>query len=194
MRLQGLTLVGFGGLGRGDESFAVLHREPDDLRVQRGAAAAVHDDAQGVAARAVCQARGEGGVVGKDGADAGEKGVAAVAELAMDGQAGEGRRNPPGVAPRGSDFAVQGHGRLQDDPGQTRRAVLEEGGVEGAGLGLPHPDRHAHAARPHRSSPRPATRGSGSVRAATTRITPASSRASAQGGVRPWWAQGSRDT
>ena len=30
--------------------------------------------------------------------------------------------------------------------------------------------------------------------AATTRLTPAATSASAQGGVRPWWLQGSRVT
>ena len=42
--------------------------------------------------------------------------------------------------------------------------------------------------------PRPATWSSGSSSATTTRVTPASIRAVAQGPVRPWWAQGSRVT
>ena len=40
----------------------------------------------------------------------------------------------------------------------------------------------------------PATSGLGSRIAATTRATPASISASAQGGVRPWWLQGSSVT
>ena len=44
------------------------------------------------------------------------------------------------------------------------------------------------------ASPLPATCGLGSETAATTRETPAAIRAWAQGGVRPWWAQGSRVT
>ena len=41
------------------------------------------------------------------------------------------------------------------------------------------------------ASPRPATWGSGSSTPTTTRATPAATMASVQGGVRPWWAQGS---
>lgn len=44
------------------------------------------------------------------------------------------------------------------------------------------------------STPRPETAGLGSVRAATTRRTPARTSASAQGGVRPSWEQGSSVT
>ena len=43
-----------------------------------------------------------------------------------------------------------------------------------------------------RRKPSPATSGFGSSMAATTRATPASISASAQGGVRPWCEQGSR--
>ena len=42
--------------------------------------------------------------------------------------------------------------------------------------------------------PRPATWGSGSSTPTTTRRTPAAMMASVQGGVRPWWAHGSRVT
>lgn len=45
-----------------------------------------------------------------------------------------------------------------------------------------------------RARPSPATLGLGSWAAATTRATPAPMSASAQGGVRPWCAQGSRLT
>ena len=44
------------------------------------------------------------------------------------------------------------------------------------------------------ASPLPATRGFGSSIAATPRAMPASRKASAQGPVRPWWAQGSSVT
>src|SRR5439155_16600250 len=44
------------------------------------------------------------------------------------------------------------------------------------------------------STPAPATRGSGSSRATTTRRNPAAIRASAQGGVLPQWLHGSRVT
>ncbi len=45
-----------------------------------------------------------------------------------------------------------------------------------------------------RSNPAPSTFGNGSRIAATTRDTPAATSASAQGGVLPVWAQGSRVT
>ena len=45
-----------------------------------------------------------------------------------------------------------------------------------------------------RSIPFPAVRGSGSAVAITARATPAASNASQQGGVCPWWAQGSSET
>ena len=44
------------------------------------------------------------------------------------------------------------------------------------------------------SIPRPSTGGNGSRQATTTLPTRASINASAQGRVRPWWAQGSRVT
>ena len=56
------------------------------------------------------------------------------------------------------------------------------------------PARVAMPAAASRARPRPATSGLGSVMAATTSATPAATRASAQGGVRPWWLQGSRVT
>src|SRR5438270_10209962 len=46
----------------------------------------------------------------------------------------------------------------------------------------------------NRRTPSPATRGSGSSRATTTRRIPAAINASVQGGVRPQWQQGSRLT
>src|SRR5271167_2379037 len=42
--------------------------------------------------------------------------------------------------------------------------------------------------------PRPDTFSSGSSMPTTTRATPAAMMASLQGGVRPWWTQGSRVT
>ena len=42
--------------------------------------------------------------------------------------------------------------------------------------------------------PRPAAFGVGSSDATTTREIPAAAIASVQGGVRPWWQQGSSDT
>ena len=42
--------------------------------------------------------------------------------------------------------------------------------------------------------PRPATFSSGSSMPTTTLLTPAAMMASLQGGVRPWWAHGSRVT
>jgi hypothetical protein len=45
-----------------------------------------------------------------------------------------------------------------------------------------------------RRSPRPDTFSKGSTKAATTRAKPASTHASAHGGVRPVWLQGSKVT
>ena len=45
-----------------------------------------------------------------------------------------------------------------------------------------------------RATPAPATCGFGSATATTTRATPALISASQQGGVRPWWLQGSSET
>ena len=47
------------------------------------------------------------------------------------------------------------------------------------------PDSTATPAASSRANPLPATKGFGSTIAATTRVTPAASRASVQGGVRP---------
>ena len=58
----------------------------------------------------------------------------------------------------------------------------------------PTPTRTSTPASRSRAMPAPATFGSGSASATTTRTTPAASSASAQGGVRPWWEQGSRVT
>jgi hypothetical protein len=49
-------------------------------------------------------------------------------------------------------------------------------------------------ARRRRAKPRPSTTGLGSVMAATTLATPKRSMARVQGGVRPWWSQGSSVT
>jgi len=56
------------------------------------------------------------------------------------------------------------------------------------------PSSTGMAASRRRARPRPSTRGSGSRMATTTRAMPAASSASQQGGVRPWWEQGSSVT
>jgi hypothetical protein len=56
------------------------------------------------------------------------------------------------------------------------------------------PTSTAMPAARSRASPAPSTCGNGSSEAATTRATRAAISASAQGPVRPWWAQGSSVT
>ena len=56
------------------------------------------------------------------------------------------------------------------------------------------PDSTAMPASRNFASPAPFTASKGSRVAATTRVTPAATNASAQGGVRPWCAQGSSVT
>ncbi len=58
----------------------------------------------------------------------------------------------------------------------------------------PGPTATSTPAARRRARPWPATSGLGSGREATTLPMPAATRASQQGPVRPWWAQGSRVT
>ena len=58
----------------------------------------------------------------------------------------------------------------------------------------PGPTSTCTPAACRRASPWPATSGLGSGRAATTLAMPATAKASQQGPVRPWWAQGSSVT
>ena len=105
--------------------------------------------------------------------------------------------DPGRVAGRGRGAAVERHRQLQGDQRQAGAGVLAEGLVEQAGRGRPR--------RRPRTRPRPRRRGGspgrgpeafsvGSSEAITTRAIPASRIASAQGGWRPWCAQGSSVT
>src|ERR1019366_6303697 len=58
----------------------------------------------------------------------------------------------------------------------------------------PTPTVTSMPARRRASSPLPLTRGLGSGMAATQREIPAATTASVQGGVRPWWQHGSKET
>jgi hypothetical protein len=66
--------------------------------------------------------------------------------------------------------------------------------VEAAGLALATPTSTSMPAARRAAAPRPSTPGLGSTMATTQRVTPAAITASTHGGVRPWWAQGSRVT
>ncbi len=67
-------------------------------------------------------------------------------------------------------------------------------GVEPPSFRSEHARGHVDAVSGEKGVPLAATRGSGSSTAVTTRATPAATSASEQGGVRPWWAQGSSVT
>ena len=99
---------------------------------------------------------------------------------------------PAGAVGRGGP-RIEAGGHLQDHPGLPGGAVLEVRGQLLADLlGAAEPTLTAMPAARSCSTPRPATWGSGSSTAMTTRATPAAMMASVQGGVRPWWAHGSR--
>ncbi len=90
---------------------------------------AIKYDAEERAATREASAVGEGGIVGEDGANAGEDGVRSVAEL-LDFVASSGAGEPEwlaGLARRGrrSELAVDGEGGFE---GNQRAAVLDEVG------------------------------------------------------------------
>jgi hypothetical protein len=157
--------LSFGGGGFGADDEEVVGGGLDEGAGEGGAEVGVEDDAEQWAAAGEARAVGEGGVVGEDGADAGEDGVGGVAEelgVGAGGGAGEPVRGGGGAG--GGGWCVG-----------SRRTVS------------------MWAAR-SLARPLPRTRGLGSRVAMTQRVMPAAMRASAQGPVRPWWAQGSRVT
>ena len=79
-------------------------------------------------------------------------------------------------------------GQAGDRPGEERRRSARRRRAPSAPFG--HDDLDARGAQHLAPWARP--RSSGSAQPMTTRATPAATRASAQGGVRPWWEQGSR--
>src|SRR5271169_2182017 len=78
--------------------------------------------------------------------------------------------------------------------GRPSRRRLRKPALTSAASSALSPTSTSSPAARSRRSPSPATRGSGSSRATTTRRTPAVIRASTQGGVWPQWQHGSRLT
>ncbi|MNP61140.1 hypothetical protein D3C76_1562940 [compost metagenome] len=78
--------------------------------------------------------------------------------------------------------------------GKAVRIRLKKPGLSASASALSRPKSVLMPASDNMRNPRPPTWGLGSTMAATTRVTPALISASAQGGVRPWWEQGSRVT
>ena len=154
---------------------------------------AIEHHAHRRAVRHAGQPAGQQRIIGQHGTDAGQHGVvhgphqmhAGACRLAGD------RR---GVAAGETGFAVGRDRELEDD---LRTALAHAPDM--AGVGLPRlvgadPDLTAMPAAAMRRWPSPATCGLGSSSADTTRAMPAAMMASAQGGVRPWWEQGSKVT
>jgi hypothetical protein len=78
--------------------------------------------------------------------------------------------------------------------GRASRAAMTNTSLSAIAPSAPTPTVTSTPARRSSARPRPFTAGLGSRMAATTRRTPAPTSAGAQGGVRPWCAQGSRVT
>ena len=136
-------------------------------------------------------AHGQRRVVGADRAGAHEDGVALGPQAVG---VGPGRRagDPLARAVGCGGAAVERRGQLEHDPRPAGAAVRQVRGQLAADGARLQPRRPPRCPRPGAARrPSPATLGSGSSTPTTTRPTPASRRASAQGGVRPWWLQGS---
>ena len=151
-------------------------------------------DALGVATGRRRVADGEARVVGAHGAGADEDRVALGSERVGIGP-GLGTGDPLAGAVGRGGAAVERRGQLQHHVGAAGAAVVQVRGEQRLGLRRrrrpPRPRCRPPAAG---RCPGPATSGSGSSMATTTRPTPASMRASAHGGVRPWCEHGSRVT
>jgi len=107
------------------------------LRGERGAEVGVEEDAEERAASGQAGTVGEFGIVGEDGADASEDGVAGVTE-ALDFGASSGTREPMwliGVAGGwwGSELTIDRERGLQGDEGGSGLDEVSEGFVEAAG-------------------------------------------------------------
>ncbi|MCU1320298.1 MAG: hypothetical protein JWP98_1816, partial [Edaphobacter sp.] len=109
----------------------------DELRIERDAEVGVEDDAEERTAARFAAAVGEEGVVGEDGADAGEDGVGGVAEevnLGAGGWAGEPvRLVGETMGWRRGEFAVYREGGFEGDEGGLGADEVDEGFVEVAG-------------------------------------------------------------
>ena len=98
---------------------------------------------------------------------------------------------------RVATLPVERHRRLEEHARAPGARVLAEGLVDAAArrrqLAVGRPSTSTPSSR-RIPSPRPEAFSVGSSEATTTRAIPAATIASVQGGVRPWWQQGSSDT
>ena len=132
-------------------------------------------------------------IVREDRADPDQDGVALRAEQVHPGSGGfAGNRHR--LAAGGADPIVAGYRELEDQMRTLFADAPEMTGVIVRGLGRANADIDGMPAARSRAWPCPATSGSGSSIADTTRATPAAISASAQGGVLPTWVHGSSVT
>ena len=131
--------VGECGLGA-EKKKAGLGCKAEELAGGWGPEMGVEDDAQERSAARQAGAIGEGGVVGEDGANAGEDGVGGVAEV-VDLSAGERAGEPDGGGGgagdgRWGETAVNRERRLEGDEGALALDKVGERQVEGTGRAL----------------------------------------------------------
>ncbi len=139
-------------------------------------------------------AYGEGRIVGPHRAGADQHGVA-LGPQAVGVGPGQRAGDPLAGAVGRRRAPVEGGRQLEHDPGPARSSGASGRGPAGRATSSAHtPTETSTPASRSRSMPAPRTRGSGSSMPTTTRRTPAAIRASAHGGVRPWWQHGSRVT
>ena len=145
---------------------------------------------------AVGRARRQQRVVGERRADADADGVD-LAAPAVHEAAALLAGDPLRVAGLGRDLAVEAHRGLEDDVRAAGARVLAERLVQQARARATRRRRRSRPRRPRRAGCRARGRTPcrvGSSEATTTRLMPALTIASVQGGVRPWWQQGSSVT
>ena len=182
-------------VGAGDHDHRRLGDGGDDPALERQPGARVEDHPGGLAGRGH-PARGQQGVVVDRGVDA-DRDRIEVGAPAMDQLPGRFAGDPPRLPRGGRGAPVEGERGLENDQRATGPGVLAEGLVE--------PPWRRSRRRPPTRRPRPRRREgspgrgrspSGSDRRSRSRPAPipAARIASAQGGWRPWCAQGSSVT
>ena len=121
--------------------------------------------------------------------------ASAAARIACTRAPALGRRDPARVAAGGSDLAVEADGRLEGHERQPSARELQERPRSGARARVAQRlDADVDRRRRPRAGARsrvPSTSGLGSCTRDDRARTPAATIASVQGGVRPWWQQGS---
>ena len=125
----------------------------------------------------------EGGIVGSRSADADQDRIR-VRPPEMHGAVGDGPGDPQALGGRACE-TILGLGELEVQARPPPRHAGDVPAMIAGGLLRQEARGHRDAGGGRRLWPRPATRGSGSSRAVTTRAMPAATMASVQGGVRP---------